>query len=198
MTVIDGEVVPILWFEFDVSRMFELNLLARHVPSGESFLVELSSLPSITKLLQDIQSLVEEQYSHLTFPPIPDVFLHHDNQPPTNTLSAPLLSHQPPFTDALVPEVLPPTFPIPESLVKPEPSLLLAKVSCPICKKDISKSNWARHEKTHRDSFVCEGICQFSTKNAQTMAKHRVSDDCLRYLFDFQLWLMARQNPSMD
>ena len=181
-------------FEFAVSRMFELNLLARHLPSGESFLVELPSLPSIGKLLQDIQSLVEEKYSHLTFPPIPDVFLHHDDLLTTNTLSAPLLP-QPPFSEAPVPEVFPP---IPESSVKPEPSFILGKLSCPICNKDITRSNWARHERTHKDRFVCEGICQFATKNAETMAKHRESDDCLRYLFDIQLWLMARQGPSMD
>ena len=46
-----------LQFELAVSRMFELDLLARHLPSGESFLVELPSLPSIGKLLQDIQAL---------------------------------------------------------------------------------------------------------------------------------------------
>ena len=74
----------------------------------------------------------------------------------------------------------PPTLPL---VVKPEPSLLEGKVFCPVCNNDITRKNWARHELTHRENLVCEGICQFTTKDPKTMAKHRESDNCLRYLF---------------
>ena len=172
--------------------MFELNLLAKHVPSGESFVVQLPSLPT-AQLLQDIQSLVEEKYPHLMFPPIPDLFYTHDDQLPADTLPAPLSSN-PPLIEAPLPEVFPAAVALPQSLVKPEPSLLLGKLSCPLCNKDILRSNWARHEKTHGEILLCEGICQYSTKNPKTMAKHRDSDDCLRYLFVMQLWLVARRS----
>ena len=169
--------------------MFELNLLARHVPSGESFMVELASLPTIHKLLQQIQCLVETEYTHLTFPSIPDLFYTHDDLLP-DTLPAPLSTTSVPQTGPPLPEAsLPVAYP-PQSLVKPEPSLLSGKLSCPLCKKDIKSSNWSRNQKTHKDVLVCEGICQFSTKYPKTMANHRDSDDCLRYMFVMQL-LMA-------
>ena len=147
--------------------MFELNLL---VPSGESFLIELS-FPQVHNLLQDIQSFVESKYPSLTFPPLPDLFCTQGDQLPVDTLPA-QLSSKPPLPEASLPGVL------------PEPSLVLGKVSCPLCNRDISTGNWARHEReAHRDVIVCEGICLFTTKDPNTMAKHKESDDCLRYWF---------------
>ena len=61
--------------------MFEFNLMARHAPSGEAFVVALHSLPSIKKLLEDIQSVVEEEYQQLAFPSIPDLFLTQEDLP---------------------------------------------------------------------------------------------------------------------
>ena len=55
--------------KWPICRMFEINLLARHAPSGEAFVVALHSLPSIKKLLEGIQCVVEEEY--LAFPSIP-------------------------------------------------------------------------------------------------------------------------------
>ena len=171
--------------------MFELNLLARHVASGESFMVELASLPTIHKLLQKIQCVVEEEYTHLTFPSIPDLFYSHDDLLP-NTLPAPLSTTSVPQTGAPLPEAslpvaYPPTATLSQSLVKSEPSPLSAKLSCPLCNKLIKSSNWARHQNTHKDILLCEGICQFSTKYPKTMAKHRDSDNCLRCIFVMQL-----------
>ena len=61
--------------KWPICRMFEFNLMARHVPSGEAFVVALNSLPSIKKLLKGIQCVVKEEYQHLAFPSIPALFL---------------------------------------------------------------------------------------------------------------------------
>ena len=169
--------------------MFDLNLLARDVKSGETFVVGLSSLPSVHGLLEGIKNFVEVKYN-LTFPSIPDLFYTHEDLHPTSpyvplhaALGNPCLSSSiSPVPETSLPEAPLTPAPLP-SEVKPEPSHPLGKVLCSSCKKLISKSNWARHEKYHADELKCEGICQFVTKNPDTMIKHKLSDTCLRYNF---------------
>lgn len=171
-----------------VCRMFDLNLLARDASTGQTFVVGLSSLPSVHKLLEGIKRHVEDKYN-LPFPSIPDLFYTDEGLNPTSpflhsrfNLHSPCLSS----SNAPLPEVeAPPASAAPfQSSVKPEPSK--EKVQCSFCKKLISASNLARHERTHDDELKCEGICRFATKNPDTMAKHKLSDECLRYTFAAQ------------
>ena len=63
--------------------MFELNLLAKDVSSGNTFVVGLSSLPTVHELLEDIKHHVEDKYN-LPFPSIPDLFYTHKGEHPTS------------------------------------------------------------------------------------------------------------------
>ena len=123
------------------------------VSTGESFVVGLSSLPSVHVLLEGIKSFVEDKYN-LTFPSIPDLFYTHEDLHPASpyvplhpTLSNPCLSSSnSSLPETPLPEALPQT-PAPLlSEVKPEPSHPLGEVLCSFCKKLISKSNFARHD----------------------------------------------------
>ena len=152
-------------------------------------MVGLPPTPSIHELLDGIRSIVEREYGYHNFPPIPELFYTHDSQLPDplpTTNGNPLSSSSSstaPLNEATVSEDVSPTPDLPQSLVKSESSY----VTCGVCLKDIKYSNFARHRKTHGSLLRCEGICQFTTKYPTTMAKHRDSDDCLRYIFVMQV-----------
>ena len=162
--------------------MFDVNLLARDDSSGDTFVVGLS-LPSVHRLLEGIKRLVEEEYNQ-PFPTIPDLFCTHGgglhptspNFPLEADLGDRALSSLPetPLAGAL-PSTLAPL----QSEVELEPFLPPGKVLCSFCKRLISKPNFARHEKTHAGELKCEGICEFVTKNAVTMANHKLLGTCL-------------------
>ena len=53
--------------KWPICRMFEINLMARHAPSGEAFVVALHSLPSIKKLLESTAAAENWQWRRLSF-----------------------------------------------------------------------------------------------------------------------------------
>ena len=114
--------IHLVW-DVSICRIFEFNLLARHVPSGETFVVGLPPTPSIHELLDGIRSIVEREYGYHNFPLIPELFYTHGSQLPAplpTTIGDPLSSSStPPLNEATVSEDASPTPDLPQSLVKP-------------------------------------------------------------------------------
>ena len=69
-----------MFIRSSISEMFSLSLVARHNASRETFHVNVSSLPSISELLEGMGEYLEEKYG-TNFPEIPQLFLACDDPP---------------------------------------------------------------------------------------------------------------------
>ena len=107
-----------MFIRSSISEMFSLSLVACHNASRETFHVNVSSLPSISELLEGMGEYLEEKYG-ANFPEIPQLFLACDDPPIADPPIA--IVHLPSPSVTLPPEA--PLFQVHRATTGMEPAL---------------------------------------------------------------------------
>ena len=182
-----------------ISDMFSLSLVACHNASMKTVQIDISSLPSVSELLEGMGEYLEEKYG-TTFPSLPQLFRACDDPSPDDIQPSPtvILFHE--IEDSLVPGPsatmepsfslarAPPTF---EATATPstvgEEALVMeveanppsqepykTKVKCQFCGKEQAYSNLARHERIHKKAcwLKCDQ-CLYTTPRKDDLERHK-------------------------
>ena len=177
---------------FIAEKMFSYELKVCHQPSGEEIDLQLLNLPNVEPLLRgvrdelrnlgvsesDVSKYIPPQFLAHEFvmpncPPPPPVVINGATpcQPEGGQLRAAASS----FVECQ--EESSSTV---EVFVKEEPG----KVSCDVCGGLFSKSNLARHKKTHSTAplpFACSSPCKARALRREQILSHQMTSACVKY-----------------
>ena len=189
-------------------QMFSLRLLTSHNYSGQTYELNLESLPSVSELIEGMQDYLEEKFG-LTFPALPDPFKACDDPPLATVVLPPTevpltqpaeeqaSARAAPFKSARKSSSR--TVRVPSSTTARAaassafalPSTKLAsltkpythKVPCGICGDEVAYSNLARHRKKHSKTkwLMCDTPCPYTTPRQDLLDRHKdLPDSCSR------------------